>query len=153
MMVTKATTVVESRCSRSIDIHNHLGGGKAHADAATCREVPRGDGRGRRRRPSSTSTAAGATGSRRRSRPSTRPTPAGSSPSPWSTSTASTSRLGRARGASGWRESFKAGAKGLKFHKTLGLGYRYKDGRLMPVDDPKLDPIWEVCGQHRPAGR
>ena len=43
--------------------------------------------------------------------------------------------------------SFRAGAKGLKFHKTLGLGFRYKDGRLVPVDDPKLDPIWEVCGR------
>ena len=45
-------------------------------------------------------------------------------------------------------DSFKAGAKGLKFHKTLGLHYRYKDGRLMPVDDPKLDPIWETCAKH-----
>ena len=42
-------------------------------------------------------------------------------------------------------EGFEAGAKGLKFHKTLGLGVRYKDGRFLPVDDPKLDPIWEVC--------
>ena len=42
-------------------------------------------------------------------------------------------------------EGFEAGAKGLKFHKTLGLGARYRDGRLVPVDDPKLDPIWEVC--------
>jgi predicted TIM-barrel fold metal-dependent hydrolase len=46
-------------------------------------------------------------------------------------------------------ESFKAGAKGLKFHKSLGLGVRYKDGRLMPVDDPKLDPIFELCGKHQ----
>ena len=46
-------------------------------------------------------------------------------------------------------ESFKAGAKGLKFHKTLGLSYRYKDGRLMPVDDPKLAPIFELCGKHK----
>jgi predicted TIM-barrel fold metal-dependent hydrolase len=45
--------------------------------------------------------------------------------------------------------SFKAGAKGLKFHKTLGLGYRYKDGRLMPVDDPKLAPIFDLCAQHQ----
>jgi predicted TIM-barrel fold metal-dependent hydrolase len=44
--------------------------------------------------------------------------------------------------------SFLAGAKGLKFHKSLGLGYRYKDGRLVPVDDPKLDPIWETCAKH-----
>lgn len=46
-------------------------------------------------------------------------------------------------------ESFLAGARGLKFHKSLGLGVRYKDGRLMPVDDPKLDPIWAMCGKHK----
>jgi predicted TIM-barrel fold metal-dependent hydrolase len=45
-------------------------------------------------------------------------------------------------------ESFKAGAKGLKFHKSLGLSYRYKSGKLMPVDDPKLAPIFELCGKH-----
>ena len=45
--------------------------------------------------------------------------------------------------------SFRAGAKGLKFHKSLGLGYRYKDGRYVPVDDPKLDPIWEACARHK----
>lgn len=49
-------------------------------------------------------------------------------------------------------ESFKAGAKGLKFHKLLGLGYRYADGRLVPVDDPKLGPIFETCAKyHRPV--
>src|SRR4051812_17111079 len=46
-------------------------------------------------------------------------------------------------------ESFNAGARGLKFHKSLGLGVRYKDGRYMPVDDPKLDPIWALCGKHK----
>jgi predicted TIM-barrel fold metal-dependent hydrolase len=46
-------------------------------------------------------------------------------------------------------ESFKAGAKGLKFHKTLGLRYRYKNGKLMTVDDPKLDPIWETCARYK----
>jgi predicted TIM-barrel fold metal-dependent hydrolase len=46
-------------------------------------------------------------------------------------------------------EGFKAGAKGLKFHKSFGLGFRYKDGRYVPVDDPKLDPIWEVCAKYR----
>ncbi len=45
-------------------------------------------------------------------------------------------------------ESFKAGAKGLKFHKRLGLGVRYKDKRLVPVDDPKLDPVWEMCAKY-----
>jgi predicted TIM-barrel fold metal-dependent hydrolase len=46
-------------------------------------------------------------------------------------------------------ESFQAGAKGLKFHKTLGLRYRYKNGKVVPVDDPKLDPIWELCAKYR----
>ncbi len=46
-------------------------------------------------------------------------------------------------------ESFEAGAKGLKFHKSLGLGVRYRDGRFLPVDDPKLDPIWEVCARFK----
>jgi len=45
-------------------------------------------------------------------------------------------------------ESFQAGAKGLKFHKTLGLSYRYRSGELMPVDDPKLDPVWEMCAKY-----
>ncbi|MFO0808192.1 MAG: carbohydrate-binding family 9-like protein [Gemmataceae bacterium] len=45
-------------------------------------------------------------------------------------------------------EGFKAGAKGLKFHKTFGLRYRYKDGKLVTIDDPKLDPIWELCGKY-----
>jgi len=45
-------------------------------------------------------------------------------------------------------ESFRAGAKGLKFHKSLGLGYRYKNGKLMPVDDPKLDLVWETCAKY-----
>ncbi len=45
------------------------------------------------------------------------------------------------------RRSFEAGAKGLKFHKSLGLYYRYKSGKLVPIDDPKLDPIWALCGE------
>ena len=45
--------------------------------------------------------------------------------------------------------SFADGAKGLKFHKSLGLTIRYKNGELMKVDDPKLDAIWEVCAKHK----
>ena len=45
-------------------------------------------------------------------------------------------------------ESFRFGAKGLKFHKSLGLGVRYANGKLMPVDDPRLEPIWEMCAKH-----
>jgi len=45
-------------------------------------------------------------------------------------------------------ESFRAGAKGLKLHKSLGLSYRYRNGKLMPVDDPKLDPVWQMCARY-----
>jgi len=41
----------------------------------------------------------------------------------------------------------KLGAKGLKIYKDLGLNATYKDGARVPVDDPKLDPIWEKCGE------
>ncbi len=46
-------------------------------------------------------------------------------------------------------ESFAAGARGLKIPKTFGLRYRYQSGKLMSVDDPKLDEIWETCGKHK----
>ena len=39
------------------------------------------------------------------------------------------------------------GARGLKVLKDLGLGVRDKTGKLIAVDDPRLDPIWEECGR------
>ena len=39
------------------------------------------------------------------------------------------------------------GARGLKQLKDLGLNIRDKSGRLVAVDDPRLDPIWEECGR------
>ncbi len=50
------------------------------------------------------------------------------------------------------RESFEAGAKGLKFHKSLGLYYRDGQRQLLAIDDPRLDPIWALCGEmNRPV--
>ena len=46
-------------------------------------------------------------------------------------------------------ESFEQGARGLKIDKRLGLRYRDKAGQLIAVDDPRLDPIWAICGKHR----
>jgi predicted TIM-barrel fold metal-dependent hydrolase len=38
------------------------------------------------------------------------------------------------------------GAAGLKIFKELGLRHRDGDGRLIPVDDPRLDPLWDAAG-------
>lgn len=47
------------------------------------------------------------------------------------------------------RASFESGAKGLKLHKSLGLIHKYANGKIVPVDDPKLDPLWEVCAEYK----
>ncbi len=39
------------------------------------------------------------------------------------------------------------GARGLKVLKDLGLGVKDKTGKLITVDDPRLDPVWEECGR------
>jgi len=41
----------------------------------------------------------------------------------------------------------KAGAKGLKIFKDLGLRVRRSDRSRLKLDDPELDPIWETCGR------
>lgn len=41
------------------------------------------------------------------------------------------------------------GARGLKQLKDLGLTDRDKSGKLIAVDDPRLDPIWEEAGRLR----
>jgi uncharacterized protein len=44
-------------------------------------------------------------------------------------------------------DSVSRGARGLKFLKDLGLGVRDKNGKLIAIDDPRLDPVWEECGR------
>jgi predicted TIM-barrel fold metal-dependent hydrolase len=39
------------------------------------------------------------------------------------------------------------GARGLKIFKNLGLGVRTEDGKLLAVDDPRLDPIMEKAAE------
>ncbi len=41
----------------------------------------------------------------------------------------------------------KAGAKGLKIYKDLGLYYKDNKGKIIRVDDPRLDPIWDKCAE------
>jgi len=140
MLVSK-TTELERPMFPAIDVHNHLGGGKqlltpervgkylAEMDAAGVRTVVNLDG-GWDERLKETVTLLD------EAHPDRFLTFAlinfdGIDDDNWSQR--ETTRL---------EASFKAGAKGLKFHKTLGLSYRYKNGKLMPVDDPKLTPIF-----------
>lgn len=58
-------------------------------------------------------------------------------------------------GDAGWTEKAVAklvddvknhGASGLKIYKSLGLNVK-EGGKLIPVDDPRIDPIWAKCGE------
>jgi hypothetical protein len=57
--------------------------------------------------------------------------------------------------APGWVEAQVAwlhqahtmGARGLKIFKTLSLWVRDPSGKRVPVDDPRLDPIFEAAGE------
>jgi predicted TIM-barrel fold metal-dependent hydrolase len=55
----------------------------------------------------------------------------------------------------GWAEQTTAelaadvanGAQGLKIYKNLGMDARDGSGKRIPVDDPRLDPIWRKCAE------
>ncbi len=146
MMVTR-TTIVEKPLYPVIDIHNHLGGGKerltpqtvkrylTEMDEAGVRTVVNLDG-GWGDRLKETLAALD------EAHPDRFLTFAlinfdGLDDKDWGE-----------REAKRLEASFQAGAKGLKFHKTLGLHIRHKDGTLLTVDDPALDPVWEACARH-----
>ncbi len=44
-------------------------------------------------------------------------------------------------------DSVARGARGLKVLKELGLGVRDSTGKLITIDDPRLDESWEECGR------
>ncbi len=44
-------------------------------------------------------------------------------------------------------EAVKMGVRGMKIAKSLGLEYKDKTGKLVAVDDPRIDPIWEKCAE------
>jgi len=58
-------------------------------------------------------------------------------------------------GGPGWTEKavqeleldIKNGARGLKIYKSLGMDVKDTSGQRVPVDDPRLDPIWAKCGE------
>jgi predicted TIM-barrel fold metal-dependent hydrolase len=39
------------------------------------------------------------------------------------------------------------GARGIKEVKSFGLGYRGNSQHLIPIDDPRLAPVWEKLGE------
>ena len=58
-------------------------------------------------------------------------------------------------GEPGWTENavkqleadVKTGAQGLKIYKSLGFSVKDNKGNTIRVDNPRLDAIWEKCGQ------
>lgn len=58
-------------------------------------------------------------------------------------------------GETGWtekavkqlEEDVRNGANGLKVFKSLGLSVKDNTGKLVAVDDPRLDAIWDKCGE------
>ena len=51
------------------------------------------------------------------------------------------------RMAKALRLAHEQGARGLKIAKALGLGLPGPDGRLIPVDDPELDIVFETAAE------
>ena len=45
------------------------------------------------------------------------------------------------------KDAVEQGAIGLKVYKSLGLNNKDKFGNRIAVNDPRLDPIWAVCGE------
>ena len=45
------------------------------------------------------------------------------------------------------RDAVSKGAIGLKVYKSLGLTNKDSKGERVRVDDERLEPIWEVCGE------
>ncbi len=57
--------------------------------------------------------------------------------------------------SAGWTENtvnqleqdVKLGANGLKIYKSLGMYSKDSQGNRVHVDDPRIDPVWEKCGE------
>ena len=51
------------------------------------------------------------------------------------------------RAAEELERGYEKGVQGLKISKDLGLGVQFEDGSYVPVDTPKMDPVWAKCGE------
>lgn len=45
------------------------------------------------------------------------------------------------------RSDVKLGANGLKIYKSQGMSNKDKAGKRIKIDDPRIDPVWAVCGE------
>jgi predicted TIM-barrel fold metal-dependent hydrolase len=58
-------------------------------------------------------------------------------------------------GEKGWTEKavkelekdVQSGACGLKIYKDLGISFKDENDQFIKIDDPRLDAIWEKCGE------
>ena len=44
-------------------------------------------------------------------------------------------------------DDVKRGAMGLKIYKNLGLFNKDKSGKVIAIDDSRIDPVWAKCGE------
>lgn len=51
--------------------------------------------------------------------------------------------------AAALERAFTTGAQGLKISKALGLQLKNPDGTYIQADDPRMDPIWEMCARYK----
>ena len=51
------------------------------------------------------------------------------------------------RAAAEFEHAVRAGARGLKIWKDFGLQIKDGSGKLLPVDTPRLDPLWAKAGE------
>ena len=51
------------------------------------------------------------------------------------------------RTAAGVERDVRNGASGLKIYKSLGMDAVDAAGERIPVDDPRIDPVWAKCGE------
>jgi uncharacterized protein len=49
------------------------------------------------------------------------------------------------RAAAQLEQDYRHGARGLKIFKNLGLTVMDANGKRVPVDDPRIHPVWEKC--------
>lgn len=45
------------------------------------------------------------------------------------------------------KKAVRMGARGIKESKSFGLGQRDASGKIVPIDDTRLDPLWNLAGR------